>query len=117
MARDHIQTKLAVNVVTNILKNKLEGDLVTEKEFSLTDDHTLVILIFERYSWRNNSSMGLTIMIDNQNEHTTVEAISVGSGSGLFNFDLGSGKSYAKSAIYVIRDYCEKTNQMDKILE
>jgi Family of unknown function (DUF6054) len=117
MARELVQTELAVSVVSTILKNKIEGDLKTHKNYHLDNDKQLEILIFERYSWRNNSSIGLTIMIDNKDDITTVEALSVGSGSGLLNFDFGSGKSYANSAIHVIHDYCEKTNQMDKFLD
>jgi hypothetical protein len=115
MALDQFKTKLSFDEVLNILNLKFEGQLVHEKKFELSHDNMMLLLIYERMSFRNGSSMGLVVTIEQQDEVLSFEVISTGSGEGLLNIDWGSGKSFVKSVRKIIETYCKDTNRSDYI--
>lgn len=53
-------------------------------------DRTFTVLITEEYYFRNNSTLSVTVIIDEQPHQTTVEIVSNGGKVGIFQVSYGA---------------------------
>ncbi|MFF2875027.1 DUF6054 family protein [Gottfriedia sp. NPDC057991] len=60
------------------------------------EEKEIVILVFQKFFFRNNSTATLTVTIDDFSGVTYVKCISSGNGDGIFDIGWGAGKSFIK---------------------
>ncbi|ODG90118.1 MULTISPECIES: DUF6054 family protein [Bacillaceae] len=73
----------------------LKSNLIFQDN-KVADEKEVVILVFQKFFFRNNSTATLTVTIDNFSGVTYVKCISSGNGEGIFDFGWGAGKSFIK---------------------
>ncbi|PGS54217.1 DUF6054 family protein [Bacillus sp. AFS041924] len=73
----------------------LKSNLIFQ-DYKAAGEKEIVILVFQKFFFRNNSTATLTVTIDNFNDVTYVKCISSGNGEGLFDFGWGAGKSFIR---------------------
>lgn len=78
-----------------IIKKSFSGEIVSSIDRSFGDAE-LSQLILERLFMRNSSYASLTALFVSENGKVTVDLVTSGEGSGVFNISWGAGKSYIK---------------------
>ncbi|KQL33576.1 hypothetical protein AN960_21130 [Bacillus sp. FJAT-25509] len=73
----------------------LQSNLIFQ-DYKAAEEKEIVILVFQKYFFRNNSTATLTVTIDNFSGDTYVKCISSGNGDGIFDIGWGAGKSFIK---------------------
>jgi len=93
--------------VDEFIESLVQGsfaELVNRTEHNYNDAR-MVVLCFEKYYMRNDSTAALTIIVSELNDETNVELIAFGGGQGLLNLSWGANKSFARSAISVLQEF------------
>jgi len=84
----------------NMVKIAMESgssDKIEEQIINPDNGKTVIILSYEDYFMRTDSKIGITIVIDDLLEETTVRAISAGGGRGaIFKLGFGANGDYEK---------------------
>ena len=82
--------EIAVLLQSGIPNSGISCELVSRVERS-----GVVLLIFEKYYFRNSSRASLTVLISGEDGRVTVDAVASGAGNGtLFNFDWGAAGNF-----------------------
>ncbi len=88
-----------------MIKNKINAELVYEEEFDLGQGKFTATIIYEKYYMRTDSRAALIVLINNLNDLTFVRAVSTGSSQGIFDIDWGAANSFANSVGKVLENY------------
>lgn len=106
---DHQVTKMTAHhekpleEIVEHLKKEEPGQLVAEIPRH-ADGHKVVLLVFEKYYWRNGSYANLTVLLTETPEVQTADIIGSGGGEGLFNFSWGANEHFADEAARILAD-------------
>ncbi|QKE71293.1 hypothetical protein HPK19_00060 [Arthrobacter citreus] len=85
-----------------------DSDLTSNLIFQdrkVAGENEIVILVFEKFFFRNNSTATLTVTIDDFSSVTYVKCISSGNGEGLFDFGWGAGKSFIRPIKEILEEH------------
>lgn len=84
-------------ITDQIVNGSVSGELIDRYSAVNENDHTLIVLVFEKYYMRNSSRASLTVTIENLDSVTKVHAVGSGGGQGLFlKFDWGAGNHFGE---------------------
>ncbi|PKK99672.1 MAG: hypothetical protein CVV57_01060 [Tenericutes bacterium HGW-Tenericutes-2] len=94
-----------ITEIVKYLKSGIESSGMTnELVHSITrgtEDYKVYLLIFEKWYYRTSSRASLTVMLTQNEDQITVDAISAGGGQGLvFRFSWGAEENF----VGVVRD-------------
>ena len=84
-----------------IKKHTIDNNNFKKKHVS--NGETINIYVYERYFFRINSNLAITIISTEKNDSTTIELISAGGCDGLFLEDLGAEASSIKEVIKILK--------------
>lgn len=93
-----------INELTDILKEKVEGELIYEKIRS-GPGFVLTVLIFEEYFFRTASFAGLTLVLLETDDIQRADIIGSASGAGIFNISLGADKAIVCPVVDLLLNY------------
>lgn len=84
-------------ITGQIINGSISGELIDRYSVSNEHNHTLIVLVFEKYYMRNSSRASLTVTIENLESVTKVHAVGSGGGQGLFlKFDWGASNNFGE---------------------
>lgn len=89
--------------VTNLIKSKLNAELVFEK-WRYENEVRIVFLCFEKYYFRNNSYTGLSILMVESNSNQTIDIVGFGGGEGPLNFSWGSNSDFLEKVVKILHE-------------
>jgi Family of unknown function (DUF6054) len=109
----YIEIKVTIepSTVAKILKSdsEINSDLVYEDGKTIQDTKfEIIILVFEKYFLRINSTASLTVTIDNLTGETIVKCISSGNSEGLLNLSMGADKKFIQPIKKRLDPYIEE---------
>ena len=89
-----------VDAMANLLTQKLEAgsagcELVSRVSREYGPVQT-VLLVFQKYYWRNNSQASLTLLLTGDGGTVTVDLIGSGGGVGLLGLSLGAESDFVE---------------------
>lgn len=90
-------------VMESFQKKALGPELVLDKE-SKIGTVTVLLLIFEKMFYRNESYANLTIQITDDTKVQKATIIGSGGGKGPFNWSLGANQEFAESAAVLLEE-------------
>ena len=102
---------ICVNLSPDDAASLLEEHILSSSEAELLDKYIangIYILVFDKYFFRINSSVGLTVTIHLKEKSTIVHLVAAGCRSGLAENDFGVGKKFANSVEKILEEYIVK---------
>lgn len=98
--------KLINDTITN---NSVTGELIDEYVNDTENGTTVIVQIYEKFYYRVNNRLTLTVVIDNVSGRTHIHAIGGGGGQGVFfRLDRGSSESFEDCIYDAIYQYIIK---------
>ena len=95
-----------IDELADAVKKEIEYDTEllyeTKKDFG---EDSIVLLSFEKYYFRNNSSASLTVLLTQKCGIQTADIVATGGGSGIFNISWGANDSFAGKAVKILNKY------------
>ncbi len=88
----------------DVIKRGINAQLVHEERHFI-GDKGLVVLVFEKFYFRNSSTAGLTVTIHDDSGTTEVTSIASAGGQGLLNISWGANASFANQVLRVLEPY------------
>lgn len=102
-----LQPDAAITLVKDGLTE--QSELLHQELHDLGDGRMIGTLVYERYFFRTENQAALVVIVDNLCGVSKVRLISAGSsGSKVFKFDWGAGKSFASSVEKILSPYILK---------
>lgn len=107
MAKDSFLVNISPLQVKKIIEKESNLDNFDCDEYDLGNRKNIIVIILEKYYWRNSSRAGLVVVCDNvKNENTLVKVTSTGSSEGIiFSFDWGAGENFVNLIKSILVDY------------
>ncbi len=98
--------KLINSTITN---NSVTGELIDEYVSDTENGTSVIVQIYEKYYYRVNNRLTLTVVIDNVSGRTHIHAIGAGGSQGVFfRLDGGSSENFEDSIYDAIYQYIIK---------
>ena len=95
----------AARIRSEIENGSLTGELIDFHQVQLPGAQC-VVMVYEKYYYRVNNRLTLTVALDDAQGRTQVHAISGGGGEGvLFRFDWGASDSFAAAVQRALQGY------------
>lgn len=104
MDRVSINVSITPSAAQAQIKSQITADLVHQEHHTL-GDHEVIVMVFEKFYFRNNSTAGLTVTISNDSGATCVNAVASAGGQGLFNISWGANSSFAYQVQRILSAY------------
>lgn len=95
--------QLPIEEIAEHLKEQEPGELVTEIPRH-SDGQKVVLLVFEKYYWRNGSYANLTVLLTETPELQTADIVGSGGGEGILNFSWGANEHFAEEAARILAE-------------
>ncbi|WP_042272169.1 DUF6054 family protein [[Clostridium] dakarense] len=105
MAKEIFDVIISPDEAQEIINREIDSDLVDYQRYELGDDKFILISLYEKYYFRNDSTAALSITIDNVSGLTKIKAVSTGSSIGLLFIDFGASKNFVSSIKKALKDH------------
>ncbi len=86
------------------IKDNFDGELVCSEYQDLNDNTKVLIMNYEKYYFRVNSYVGMTMVITEYNGTQTAIITGFGGGDSLLNFSYGANKSFAVKMVEMLNN-------------
>lgn len=86
------------------ITDRISADLV-HQEYHGLGNKEIIVLVFEKFFFRNSSTAGLTVTISNETGNTQVTAVASAGGQGIFNISWGANASFAYQVETILEPY------------
>jgi hypothetical protein len=94
----------AIAKIDDVISSSASGRYLDNYTIN-TPNGKCVVLVYEKYFYRVNNYLTLTIVLDDFINKTRLHIVGGGGGSGLLNIDLGAAESFASEVIDVMKQY------------
>ena len=83
----------------SVVGGSVTGQVLFQNVYGGTD-HKVMVVVYEKYYYRANNRVSLTVVIEEKDGETFVDATSTGGGQGIiFRFSWGAETSFAKIVV------------------
>ncbi len=95
------------DVYDAVVNGSISGECIEQYNLG-SGEHRCIVMVFEKYFWRNSSRASLTVTFDTLSGRTRMTAVGSGGGNGtFFSFDWGSSSSLENTAFRAVEKYCQ----------
>lgn len=82
-----------------VVGGSITGQVLFENVYG-NEDHKVMVIVYEKYYYRAANRVSLTVVIEEKDDQTLVDATSTGGGQGIiFRFSWGAETSFAKIVV------------------
>lgn len=83
----------------SVVGGSVTGQVLFQKVYA-GEDHKVMVVVYEKYYYRAANRVSLTVVIEEKDGQTFVDATSTGGGQGIvFRFSWGAETSFAKIVV------------------
>ncbi len=94
--------------IEGVLSDWLSSNILSDDGFFIKrikkQDYKITIFIAEDYYFRINSTLTLTVIVEETDNETTVEVVSSGGKEGILGFSYGAEKSAVNRIVELLRE-------------
>lgn len=91
-------------IAANLKKEIFKSADLTHEVTKQYGENTVIMISFEKYYFRNNSSASLTVLLAD-GETQTADIVGFGGGEGLLNLSWGANADFANKAADILAQY------------
>jgi len=102
---NNISVNISAQQAADIIKRNISADSLVHQEYHTLGNKSVIILVYEKYYFRNSSTAGLTVTLSGEGSTAFVTSIASAGGQGILNISWGANSHFSNQVIRILQPY------------